>query len=211
MRIVALATAVLISGCSESDIIPSDAVAPVEETAPECTLHTVDVVLDNAETMGGFDSAPQSWISEMAGKFTGPVETPYGSLEGELSVDYNIGEVLLVTYTWDSTDEICAAWYEIGFGAALHVGDDHLDEMFAATLVVDAGNVATFVLDIPIQELRGSLRPKDFDDSAASLRIEGDFMSRQWQGEMGWLGALDGYEAWEDIGAFSFGMEPPAG
>ncbi len=207
MRTVALATVALLAGCSESDVTVTDSAPRQDESSRECTLHSVDIVDDKSVVVAGFASAPNQWITDMTGEFHGTVHTPSGTLPGVLAVDYNIGEVRVVSYTWDETEKLCAAWYEIGFGAELTVGNGHLDEVFAATLLVDAGNVATFVLEIPVEDVRGSMRPTDFENYGTRLRIEGDFKQLSWRGDLGWLGEIDDYEAWEDIGVFTFGGE----
>jgi len=204
MKIVVIALAALLAGCSDHSDAPTDA-DPIEESTRACTLHSVELVEDKSVVVDGFASAPDAWITEMTGEFSGMVQTPVGGLEGVLNVDYNISDVRVVRHTWNDSDNLCAAWYEIGFGAALTVGNGHLNEFFAATLLVDAGNVTSFVLDIPVEELRGTLRPIEFEDVGALLRIEGDFKQLLWNGDLGWLGEIDDYEAWEDIGAFSFG------
>jgi len=195
MRLVALAAMALLTGCIESESQSYDDTPGHDDATRECTLYSVDIIDDTSEVVGGFASAPDLWIAEMTGIFAGTVETPFGRLEGALRVEDNIGQVRVVSYTWDDTERLCAAWYEIGFGAGLNVGNGQLDEMFAATLLVDAGNVATFVLDIPLEELNGTLRPTDFADHGTSLRIEGDFRQLSWYGDLGWLGEIDDYEA----------------
>jgi hypothetical protein len=204
MPFAVFALIALLTGCSEHDeATPSPPSNPELERV--CTLHSVEILEDPATVADGFASAPEPWIDQMKGSFSGAVDTHLGTLEGLLDVDYNIGDVRVVRYTWDETDTECGAWYEIGFSAALSVGTGVLDELFAATLIVDAENIATFVLDIPMEDLRGSLRPNEFDEPGTKLRMEGDFKQLSWQGDLGWLGEVDEYEAWEDIGAFSFG------
>jgi len=207
MRIVGIALAALLAGCSESNSMQYDDARGQDDLARQCTLDSVEIVADHSEVVAGFASAPEQWISEMTGVFKGDVETSYGKLDGQLHVDYNVNEVRVVSYTWDNTDTLCAAWYEIGFGAGLSVGAGQLDEMFAATLLVDAGDDANFLLDIPVEDLRGTMRPQDFEDNGTTLRIEGDFKQLNWRGDLAWLGEIDDYEAWEDIGEFSFSLE----
>jgi len=204
MKRALIAIPALLVGCSEHSMDRPDE-QPIEEKQRECTLHSVEILEDQSDVSDGFAAAPEDWIAEMTGSFEGSVETSFGSLAGTLDVDHYIGDVRLVQYTWNDTENLCDAWYEIGFGASLSVGNGQLDELFAATLRVDAGNVTSFVLEIPITEVRGTMRPAQVEDSDARLRIEGDFKQLLWNGDLGWLGEVDDYEAWEDIGAFSFG------
>jgi hypothetical protein len=206
MPFAVIAIAVLLAGCSAHKSTPPQE-PPDDVLERMCTLHSVEILEDASTPIDGFASTPGPWIDQMKGSFTGEVDTPQGPLEGLLEVDYNIGDVRVVRYTWDETETLCGSWYEIGFGAALSVGRGDLDELFAATLMIDSANIATFVLDIPMEDLRGSLRPNEFDEPGTKLRIEGDFRQLFWQGDLSWLGEVDEYEAWEDIGAFFFG--PP--
>lgn len=209
-------TVLALVGCAEADLADTPTPDSDLELPGRCEADNVQILADHGARPEGYGHSPAEILAEVSGVFLGAVELAGFAADGSLSIDDSVGEVRLVTATWSSSGEPCGSWYELEVTAALSAGPGLLDEVFSVVIDHDPAREATFALEIPVEQLRGTLRPPSSFDAGAreepvSLVVSGRFdpdagqrLDPVWVGEMSWR--ADGAdEVWEtSVGAFWF-------
>ncbi len=189
----------LLAGCAGQ---PGEILGTNRTTAPAPAAHCAVSAAMIGPDEPALGATPAELLAGTTGSFAGVLSTSEGEVPLSLDIEAELGEIQLVTRTWEGdgpADHDCRTTVEAAFTGRLLGEESAIDSAFTAVFVADGGLV-TFAADLMPSEV------EDADltgaSTAESLRLVATLQQPElWAGWLTW-GAETDAAAWFEVEAY---------